>query len=265
MTNRCGFPVAPLAALALMSLTGQAGAVVVRGDALDRPALGFVGGWAGSSAVLIGPDWAITARHTGGGVGDAFTLHGESFTVTEYVANPDADLALIRLNAALPAWHRILADPQIGERLVVAGMGRTKGAPIGSIGWDWTGPARETWGENVLSVVAGVLIGARFTMDPGAALPHESGIAANDSGGGMFVEGVAGTHLLAGINVGVSQFGQTVDGSVSYALSLAPYVPWIQSVVGYTVVGSRTQAFVPTPGSGALLFMAAAIGVRRRR
>ena len=212
---------------ATLLATEPAAALVVRGGSMERPAWGMVGSWNGSSAVLIGDRWAITARHVGGIAGDALGVRGRAFIADEVVSHPAADVSLIRVRGAFEAWHRVVTDAQADERLVLGGFGESAGAAIGNEGWAWGGPAGESWGENRLTATVNGLLAARFDLADAAALQHESGLAAGDSGGGFFVEGAGGTLLLAGVSIGVSVAGQTVNGATSYAVSLGALAPWI--------------------------------------
>lgn len=254
-----------LGLVAALAAAEPATALVVRGGSMERPEWGMVGSWNGSSAVLIGERWAITARHAGGIPGDALSVRGRAFIADDVVSHPTADVSLIRVRGAFEAWHRVVTDPQPDERMVLGGFGQSAGAAIGSEGWAWGGPSRESWGENRLSATVNGLLAARFDLTDAAALQHESGLATGDSGGGFFVEGAGGTLLLAGVSVGVSVAGQTVNGATSYAVSLGALAPWIDSVIGAPVAGSRADAFVPAPGPAALAAMAAVCGARRRR
>lgn len=249
----------------LTALVEPAAAVVVVGDGMERPTLAYLASWNGCSAVAIGAEWAITAKHVGGSAGGALTMNGDTFTVSTVITNPTTDLALVRINGRFGGWHRITPAIGVGDRMIIGGMGRTRGAPVGEIGWDWGGPKRETWGENRLDAVINGILAARFDMPDSGGLPSEAGIALNDSGGGMFVEALGGSLQLAGIHLGVSVQGQTVDGSVSYGLRLAPYIGWIQSVIGAPVTGPLNELFVPTPGTAAMFGVGAWIGLRRRR
>lgn len=254
-----------LGLLAALAAAEPASGLVVRGGSMERPEWGMVGSWKGSSAVLIGERWAITARHAGGNAGESLAVRGRPLTAEAVVPHPTADVSLIRVSGAFTAWHRVVADPRIDERLVLGGYGQSAGAAIGNEGWAWGGPAGESWGENRLSATANGLLAARFDLSDTAATLHESGLATGDSGGGFFVEGAGGTLLLAGVSIGVSAAGQTVNGSVSYAVSLGGLAPWIESVIGAPVIGSRTEAFVPAPGAALLAVVGAFWSARRRR
>jgi len=67
-----------------------------------RPGDGVIGSWAtNASAVAIGPNFALTTRHQGGGVGTAVSFGGSSYTVTEvfdcFEGSNEVDLRLVRI------------------------------------------------------------------------------------------------------------------------------------------------------------------------
>ncbi len=258
-------------------------ALIVAGPSLTRPEHGYVGSWNGSSAIPISSRWLVSARHVGGVAPGALTMQGISYTSDLVVRHVSEDLQLIRVIDDLPGWHGLAMlpapitgntssptnDPRLetaalvaNTAVVLAGMGRTNGAPLPGGGWDWTGPARETWGENVLVGVFNSLLGARFDLSGPESLVFESSYASNDSGGGMFLPFADGSLRLIGVAVGTSPFGRTIPGSMAYALNLAPLIPWIEGVVGASLLGPGST---PAPGGAALLAAAGLIFSAHRR
>lgn len=272
-----------LAAAAFSVATPAAHALVVAGPGMARPSNGYLGSWNGSSAVAISPRWIISAQHVGGVPAGLFHMHGASYEADLIVRHASQDAQLIRLTSDLPGWHGLATlpapitgntshptnDPRLETAAIVsntsvllAGMGRTAGAQLPGGGWDWTGPAQETWGENVLVGVFNTLIGARFDLNGPESLAFESSYASNDSGGGMFLPFADGSLRLIGVAVGTSPFGRTIHGSMAYALDLAPLLPWIESVVGASLLGPGST---PAPGGAALLASAGLAAASRRR
>jgi hypothetical protein len=263
---------APLACavIALGALAADAGAVVT-GSAMPRPANSYVGKWNGSSAVAIGPNWIVTARHNGGNLNTKFKLNGVYYTTSAIFSHASADIAVVRLNEDLPGWHAI-TNVAAAQLVVVGGMGRVAGESLRDGYW-WSGPNAETWGANRVDWAAGDFIAFDWDLSgtgPGVmtgAVAHEAAFALNDSGGGVFVQQANGSFAVAGIAIGVSEANLTRHGSWSYALNLNSYLSWMQNVAGVPVVTvpSGPGVAVPAPGGVALLSIAVCLAARRRR
>ncbi|TVQ61401.1 MAG: hypothetical protein EA379_06415 [Phycisphaerales bacterium] len=253
-----------------MGAAGGAQALIVANE-MQRPDNGFVGRWAGSSAVAVGEHWVLTAAHVGGSVGNNFRMQRRSFEATAMIRHHSADLILVRVAEALPGWHGITGDVSKRDRVVLAGVGHTAGAQVGKHGLDWTGELRAAWGENTIQNVQGDTLAMRYFAKGKKALPHEAAFAYRDSGGGVFLQGADGTLALAGVAVGASDFGRTMHGSMSYALSLGSYLDWIAEATNgeVDVLGAGRVDGVgyalPAPGGVATLAMLAVLGARRRR
>lgn len=272
-----------LASLLFSAVSPASHALIVAGSAMPRPENGFIGSWNGSSGVPIARRWVVSAQHVGGVAPSAFIMQGSSYTADLVVRHPTDDLQLIRVVDDMPGWHGLasLAGPITGSTsgpitnprletaasisntpVILAGMGRTNGVPLPGGGWDWTGPVRETWGENLLVGLFNSLVGARFDLSAPESSVYESSYASNDSGGGMFLPFADGSYRLIGVAVGTSPFGRTIHGSMAYALNLAPLLPWIEGVVGASLLGPGST---PAPGGAALLTAAGLLFAARRR
>jgi len=105
--------------------------------------MGSIGDWNGSSSIAIAPNWAITASHTGGGVGSSLRFDGQAYQVLQRIPHPTADLALLRFSPAITQWHNMGATLQINSEIVVGGIGLT-----GQPGMPWVFPRAERWGTN---------------------------------------------------------------------------------------------------------------------
>jgi hypothetical protein len=248
------------------------GVVVADDDEMSAPLNGYIGSWNGSSAVCIGPNWIISAKHVGGNVGSVFTMRGVQYRAVEIVPHPVQDIELIRVAEVLPGYHRIATGVASGDIAVLGGWGVTAGGAYDN-GYDWSGPRRETWGANTIEGV-GSLMSIRFD-DPAtpAAVPHESIYAVNDSGAGLFVYGVDGSLELAGVAVSVTGFGTSVYGNWAFSLNLGTLRTWIMPIAnpGAPITSSveAPRASLFTGGAPSVIWAAAVIGGavlgRRRR
>jgi hypothetical protein len=248
--------VAPvLMAFLVACASTRAHALVVQGaQSMPRPPAGFIGRYNGSSGTPIAPQWLISAKHCGGGVGSGFQLRGENYTVIEAVQHATMDLQLLKVDRVMPGWHALAVSASVGQRVVLAGFGITAGAPLaGNTGYDWSGPRLETWGENRISFASSSL-GTTFEAPGHAnALPYESQPALNDSGGALFVADPNGTLRLAGVIVSVSGYGSAAYGSAGYSVSLTPQPvqDWIRSIVGPLSIMTHDVASAPANGTSA--------------
>lgn len=242
------------AGLALsLAASSASGLVVTDLDPMPIPDNAWVGNLNGSSAVPVGADWIITARHIGVSPGGWFILRGAAYQVVEVRFHPFMDLALCRVNQPLPGWHTIAERAGLGDPVILGGHGVTGAAalPAGD-GYDWNGPKVETWGANTIEQ-EGYFLGVRFDAPSHPdAVPYEAMFAVNDSGGGMFVVGPDGKLQLAGVAVSVTGYGSARYGNVGYALNLTTVRNWILPIVDPTQpISSGTgapQAMLMFPG-----------------
>ncbi|MHB1157929.1 MAG: trypsin-like serine protease [Phycisphaerales bacterium] len=234
--------------------------------------LGGVVSWNGSSAVAVGSRYLLTADHVGGSVGSQITLHGVTYTATAVArapADPDSslpvDLRLITLDRDLPTYYNIRSAPITSNTAVVsAGYGYT-GTDHGSYYTvNSTGRGTLRWGTNqvyypatrqMVSGHSSVTFSMKFNS---ANSPLEFGFTPGDSGGASFIQAEDGSWELAGINAYVSSYNGNPDQfNQSYAVSLAPHLDWINSLI--------SVQSVPEPASIALLAGIAAPLISRRR
>lgn len=235
------------------------------------------------SAVLIAPQYALTAAHVVGRTPSpgSFTfnlnLGGDlTFTVpvAEIFVHPDyqgfkpgpdgvvhSDLAVLRLASPAPSGTPIygLHDGlRAGQEIVFVGYGGgldASGARVapaasvkrhGSSVVDQLLPPSEGEGQ------ADVFV---FRSWPGASTTGwRAGLATGDSGGPSFVRTPDGSLELAGINTFVFNTGPGEGGSVvagGGGIVLAPYVGWIRSVV----------SDVPEPAGAQLAAICVALAV----
>lgn len=253
------------------ALASPAGAVIT-GNPMARPVNSYVGKWNGSSAVAIGPNWIVTARHNGGNTNTKFRYDGVNYNTDAIFSHATADITVVRLQSTLPGWHSI-TTATAGQTVVLGGMGRVAGDTLRD-GYYWAGPNTETWGQNRVEWAVGDFIAVDWDLSGGSAgviagaVQHEAGFAMNDSGGGVFVRQSDGSLSVAGIAVGVSELNVTRNGSWSYALNLNPYINWMHNVVGIDWVApvSAPGQAIPAPGAAAMLLASGLLlGARRRR
>lgn len=268
---RCATVTAAALCVATLPASIASAVMVVNNDTLAAPDNSYIGRWNGSSAVAIGPNWVISAKHVGGVVGGYFTMHGESYRAVEIREHATQDLILIRVAETLPGYHRIAANPDIGTLALLGGWGVTDGNPITN-GYDWNGVWQETWGANTIEN-AGTLIVIRFDSPSSqAAVPHEAIFTVNDSGGGLFVYGDDGSLELAGIAVSVTGFGSSVYGNYAFCLNCDTLRSWISPIVD---PGAPINSSIEAPRAGLLTgldlgaigagFVGFALAWRRRR
>lgn len=271
MRSVCALSATVLAALC----APPALAVVVRGgsaNAFVAPADGFIGRWNGSSGVAIGRHWAITAKHNKGSVGQSFRMDDRDYAVDAIFRHPGADLMLVRTREEMSGWVPITRGVSVGQRVLMAGMGRTAGASMPGAGYDWTGRYSETWGENAIEWTGRNQFAMRYDVNR-AAMTREAGFAMNDSGGGVFTLLPDGSLSLAGVAFQVSRLGYTGAGTWSYAIDLRNYFGWISSLVGDDAlrplaVGDEATGWaqIPAPATGGMMLaLVGACGAMRRR
>lgn len=244
--------------------------LIGEGDTADFTAVGKV---FSASAVLVGPDLVLTAKHVGVG---AFTLpgYGTFGVVGTGVTDPNTDLGLFRIDnrgMALPYATILDAPVADGSNVTMVGYGLS-----GRLNADGTG--------YVMDVPRGTRRKAQAIIDrtefiaypnfqPGDTLIsilRENGqgaLANGDSGGGIF-QNVGGIHYLVGINSFINVWGNW-NGANAYqfsssnenyfgsgAVSLSHASSWLRSN-GATVV--------PEPSTLLILGGLGFIALRKRR
>lgn len=184
----------------------------------------YVGAWGVGGGVAIAPNYVLTAKHLGGGVGGTFTFGGSGYAVTEVTDIAGSDLRLLRVAGTLPRYTTLYAGDAVNDPVTIVGRGpHMQGAVVdqnggpGANGWLWGGGAGTlNWGEN--------RVDGRMTLGNGYRVLHfdfdaETGIqeamyTGGDSGGGMFVFDFAtGAWQVAGIGYAIDGFSTTDDDS----------------------------------------------------
>jgi hypothetical protein len=164
----------------------------------------FVGQMKGASAVAVGPNLVLTARHVGGG---DFTLGGTTYTMLssmnapQYTIAPgnttNVDLTLVKIDGTLPGWYDIALPgvPKAGDTITMVGYGGSGTVRNDGTGYD-TGVAAGTRraGDNTaddfgtIDVDSGVVGGGPVMISylKGAG---QAALGVGDSGGGWFENG----------------------------------------------------------------------------
>jgi len=224
----------------------------------DRPSNVVVGSWAGgASVVVISPNWIVTVRHTGGGVGTTVTIGGQGYRVAAIYNEPEADgktadLRVCRLErleggpANLGAWAPLYTGAWADKPTVVGGTGWGRGGAFSDsdgVGYSWAANSDALrWGTNKIkngSVETWVSQGSVtyktecLEMDfdqPGST--YEAALAAEDSGGGWFVK-TGEAWQAAAMSAYVEHDANASRYSppeLNWGVRLGAYASWITSV-----------------------------------
>lgn len=178
----------------------------------------YEGQWGSYLGTAIAPNYFITAKHVGGGVGMSFTYQGSSYITTAQYSQPNSDLQIWQVSGTFSTYAPLYSgNGELNQNLVVIGRGTQRGADVlvgGDLkGWGWgAADTVQRWGENQVSQIGDFQIGLgnmlRATFELGAG-PNEATLSVGDSGGAVFIQD-GGVWKLAGINYGV-------DGPYKYS------------------------------------------------
>lgn len=222
---------------------------IVVSDTPAEPWRDVAAKWAGASAALIAPTWAVTARHNSHDHASFPLKYNEvNYDVVAVHPHPTADFMLLEINPAtpLPTWA-CLGDPVPGGlenpfHIQTGGFGRQAGALINGLttsGFCW-GSKAKTWGENDV-YRSGTFLCSVF--DQNSPYPGECGASEGDSGGPL-VAMQRGRPVVVGIWVGAAggctpcgpsncENGASWFGSQSYAIAINEpiFKRWIMQFV----------------------------------
>ncbi len=236
----------------------------------------YVYNYKGCSAVAVDTHWLVTTAHVADDEpGWSRDIGGTTYTEQEVVYHSagddpehatDADLALVRLDKALPGHYEIYTGSYplspASERLEAVLVAHGRSGTVASGGEFYSGTAgtegTKRWGTNVIDGIDPTLSEAGYTYEAikmdfsEGDTAYEAGADGCDSGGGVFVRDAADgdTWKLGGTITVV--FGEEGSRTSTGAAELAAYNTWITGTV-------------PEPMSMSLLALGATAVLRRRR
>jgi len=219
----------------LLLIATQAGAVIIDiGDGTghtsapsDDPGWANVGIVNGATAVYIGDNWVLSAKHVGFG---ATTFEGVTYTPVPgtYTKIENIDLGMWQIygNPRLPALWISEEGAMVGDEVLMVGHGKNRGAPTscdGHDGYHWGAGNTMRWGEEeVMLVKPGKWMATEFQPDGSAA-------ANGDSGGAVFIK-VDGEWELT--------------GNKAFAVDLATYKQEIEEVIALPELSQNQQMVI---------------------
>ena len=232
-----------------------------------------VGSFGGASAVLVGPNLVLTAKHVSGlevtfpGLG---TFSAVSGTVVEHITD---DLKLFRINAGsttLTNFAEINIDPVVPfTPITMVGFGGSGATNALGNAYDIFIPAGTR--RKADAIVEGtVRVEESFLQLNSLYAPlrfnGQGGLVGGDSGGGWFRQGAFGRPQLVGINSWIGRFGSFTNDFffstdpnnffASGAADLSSYRTWLTS---------NGASVVPEPGTLTVLALGSLLALRRRR
>jgi len=206
-----------------------------------------VGQIGGGSCVAISGRYVATVRHFSPSAGSSISMGGKTYVVEDVIDAPDfgqfwdPDLRLLKVSSLIDTYADIYDGPlTAGDELVMTGTGYSGDINTADNTWtideatgrDWR------WGTNQYDTDTWIIQSSlcskvlQIGLSAGET-PYESGLATGDSGGGVFVRNAAsGRWELAGLNAYINRLGGPVPPySVSYAVSMLEYGPWIRETL----------------------------------
>jgi hypothetical protein len=220
--------------LCFIGLITQASAIVVQDyTTAEAPPPGldwsYVYNYKGSSAVAVGANWLLTARHVAddGGNGSV-SIDGTLYIQQEVVFHPSADLGLVRYDKTFPGFYPLytdglLFDPKL--TVLLAGYGST--GSVNAAGWtDFeTGKGTRRWGTQEINTTATDGFWMSFGLGD---TPYEAGTGVGDSGGGVFYDDGEVWKLAGIITKRVKVDGQYKS---TFAIGMSDYSDWIMATI----------------------------------
>ena len=246
--------------LAVLMAAGSAYGMVTYQDIYpsSRPSDAVMGRWgSNASCVVIGPNFVITTRHQGGGVGTAVVVAGATYRVSEVIDSAyDLRLArLVRLDGSpadlttfVPVYSGS-SSSATSSATVIGGYGKGRGSDLVTngvtYGYAWSGSSNTTlrWGTNTIDTVYGSYLYADFdAFGISGSTAYEAAIAEWDSGGGWFImDSLTGRWSVVGLSAGTEHGGASwfrnatnpskLDPDSMYAVNLIRSADWITDTV----------------------------------
>jgi hypothetical protein len=235
---------------------------------------GCVGFFGGASAVLVGPDLILTAKHVSGlsvnfpGLGTFSAING---TVREH---PTDDLKLFRINTGSITLSNYA---QINTASVAANTGVTMVGFGGSGSVNLAGTGYDIYiGAGTRRKASAIVEGKVYVEEPGVLKLHslyaplrtngQGALVGGDSGGGWFLNDGSARPQLVGINSWIGTFG-TYNSNFTFsndpnnffasgAADLSAYNGWLVQ---------NGASVVPEPGTLTALAVGSLLAIRRRR
>ena len=205
-----------------------------------------------SSAVAVGGNWILTAKHVAddGGSG-SLSVDGTIYNQQEIVYHDSADLALVRYDKAFPGHYSLYTgylptnNTQPKLEVLLVGYGTT--GTVYPYHWTDNGQGRGTrrWGTQEIDRTAtriydaggGSTVNKGFWMDfDRDNTDYEAGSGRGDSGGGTFYNDGGEIWKLAGINVEREAFG--FEYTATFAISMHDHADWIAETIPEPVATS---------------------------
>jgi hypothetical protein len=255
----------------LLLLTAPLYGIVLHPDSTvppdtPHPPFTVVGRWSSNaSCVAIAPNYILTTRHQGGGVGTRVYFNGTAYTVAqvwnaaEVVPNRLTDIRVCRIvepsggknyPANLIEYAGIYPEPnEMTQTVWLGGYGKTRGADLindanAIYGYSWTGTANTVrlWGTNqIYAVYSGMAYGLYYapivvaSFNGATSSLMEAAVAEWDSGGGWLLWH-NNEWQVAGLSCTVSDAGFSkfeYFPSVAYAVRVSAFASWIKSVSSF--------------------------------
>jgi hypothetical protein len=227
----------------------------------ERPADGIVGAWNntasfysnGASCNVIGPDYILTTRHQGNGVGTIITIGGVNYTVAEVFPHSTADIRVARIidSNGRPANLKFVGvyskTDEVGQEIVIGGCG-LGGIPYPNANhilyYSWEANNSNTtpllrWGTNCVSsyqdnfssvspYTSDILTCTFTSIKSTDATTYEAAVANHDSGGGWFIKDTDGEWKVAGLSAYVSRMNYTYFSDYFSAIRVSSYASWLK-------------------------------------
>lgn len=189
----------------------------------------YEGRWSGVLGTAVAPNFFLTAKHVGGGIGDSFGYDGSSYTTVAKFDSPTSDLTLWQVSGTFSNYAPLFSGSnEAGKELTVIGRGTERGdavtvpgaSPTDLRGYLW-GPNTgvERWGRGYVGSTGnyGPGLGQMLSVpfDRNSGLSDIATLSNGDSGGGVFIQ-EGGVWKLAGINYGVETGFRTSSGGTTF-------------------------------------------------